>query len=87
MGAKSWFALKSLVINYLFWLRQEAQEVTLFVRLSVCVSVCDICEFYPLSKREILRLVTLLVRKRAKKQKRITYRGRNDFLLSEDLST
>jgi len=39
-----------------FWLRQEAQEVT----LSVCVSVCDICEFFTLSKRELLRLVVKL---------------------------
>ena len=34
-----------------------AQKVTLCVCLSVCVSVCDICELSTLSKREILRLV------------------------------
>ena len=35
----------------IFWLRQEAQEVTL------CMCVCDFVEFFTLSKRDLLRLV------------------------------
>ena len=41
----------------IFWLRQEAQEVTLSVCVCVRVSVRDIVEFLTLSKRELLRLV------------------------------
>ena len=34
----------SNIVN--FWLRQEAQEVTLCVCVSVCPSVCDNVEFF-----------------------------------------
>ena len=47
-----------LDLKLLFWLRQEAQEVTLCVCPSVRLCVCDICALSTLSKRAILRLVT-----------------------------
>ena len=45
--------MKSIIVNIFCWLWQEVQEVT----LSVCLSVCDICEFFTLSKQKILCLV------------------------------
>ena len=48
-----------IVLTRNFLLRQEAQEVT----LSVCPCVCDIFEFFTLSKRELLRLVFSTLKK------------------------
>ena len=49
---------KNLTLSVLiFWLRQEAQEVTLCVCVSVCLSVRDICALSTLPKWAILRLV------------------------------